>query len=97
MVGLLMILSGCGQPQAGQSPETLELLMKIQTAVMAKRLDLLDQSLQQGDRLVASQQLSPDARSVLQEVADLARADDWTAAQKRWLRFAKGQRPIPSH
>ncbi len=93
LVGSILLLAGCGQPQVGSDKECLELLMKMQTAVMAKRTDLADQVARQADELAETNRLPADARDVIRNVADLGKGGDWQSAQSRWLRFAKGQRP----
>jgi hypothetical protein len=93
LVGLIFLVPGCGQPQVGSDKESLELLMKMQTAVMAKRTDLVDQVAREADELAQTDRLPSDARDVIRTVADLGKGGDWDAAQSRWLRFAKGQRP----
>jgi hypothetical protein len=93
LVGSIFLAVGCGQPQVGGDKESLELLMKMQTAVMAKRADLVDQVAQDAEKLTENNRLPAEARDVIRTVADLGKKEDWDTAQSRWLRFAKGQRP----
>jgi hypothetical protein len=92
-VVLAVSLTGCGQPQLGNDPAGLRLAMKMQTAVMAKRSDLIDQVMREADALAEAQQLSVEVYAEIRSVVELTQSNDWPAAQNRWLRFAKGQRP----
>lgn len=89
-------ITGCGEAQIGNDRASLNLAIKMQTAVMAKRIDLLERVLQEAETLVQTNQLPENACQVMREVNQLARSNDWPAAQKRWLQFAKAQRALPA-
>lgn len=93
---LILLLTGCGQPQLGSSEENFPLVMRLNVAVMGKRADLLPAILDDAKRLNEEGKLPADAFHVIDEIIVLGRNGEWSTAQRKCLDFQKGQR-APSH
>lgn len=93
---LILLLTGCGQPQLGSSEENFPLVMRLNVAVMGKRADLLPAILDDAKRLNEEGKLPADAFHVIDEIIAMGRNGEWATAQRKCLDFQKGQR-APSH
>ncbi len=84
---------GCGRPpQVVDSEECFSAVEALWTAVTTKRIDLLEQSAIEIDRLHTDGQLSKEGHEALYEIIQSAQEGEWLPAAKSLKAFMLGQR-----
>jgi hypothetical protein len=69
--------------------------MRLNTAVMGKRADLLVGIRASADQLLAEGKLNQAAHVEISAVITAGSAGDWSSAQSQCLAIQKGQPPLP--
>lgn len=88
-------MTGCGQPKLEMSRENVALIMRLNTAVMSKRTDLLDNIADDAQQRFNAGELSQAAHDQIEAIIAAAREGEWERAQTTCLNFQKAQRPEP--
>jgi hypothetical protein len=87
---VLLLLSGCGQPQVGA--DNARLVESLRTAISTRRTDWLDDTAKTVATRHDSGQLADKPYQALQAIIDQARAGQWEDAETAVLKLAKAQR-----
>ena len=80
--GLLIILTGCGEPSVRELKNRRE-LEALLTAVSLRNKSELEKDIKRIDARHDSGELSDQGYNDLQEIVKKARAGDWSAAEKQ--------------
>jgi hypothetical protein len=93
LVGLFLLVSGCGGPPALESDEAFSTTDALYTAITSHRLELLDESETRLKQLKEDGKLSADAFEWLTEIIQQARAGDWQDSAEDLDSFIRHQPP----
>ena len=94
IAALLISGSGCGPPQVVADEECFSAVDALWTAVTSKRIDLVEQTATELNRLQAKGSLSNEGHAALTKVVDMARAAEWQPAAETLKGFMLGQRRV---
>ena len=84
--------AGCGQPKIELTEENVRLVMRLNTAVMSKRADLLEGVLSDARATFEAGGLTEAAYSRIESIGEEGRSGRWDRAQKACLKLQKAQR-----
>lgn len=84
--------AGCGQPKIKLTEENVRLVMRLNTAVMSKRVDLLEGVLSDARAKFEEGSLTEAAYSRIESIGADGRSGRWDRAQKACLKLQKAQR-----
>jgi hypothetical protein len=82
---------GCQRMPAASSAKTVQVLAALRTAISVKSLSRVQEVRQRIDELADLKELSDQELQVMQQIIDLALAEDWKAAEQLCHRFQKAQ------
>jgi len=93
LVGILLLVAGCGGPPELQSVEAFSATDALYTAITSHRTDLLDESATRLKALKDAGKLSTDAFESLTEIIKQAQLGDWQDAAEELDSFIRHQPP----
>ena len=93
LVGVLLLVTGCGGPAALQSAEAFSATDALYTAITSHRTDLLDESEIRLKRLKDAGKLSTDAFESLSKIIKQAQSGNWQDAAEVLDSFIRHQPP----
>ena len=94
LVGLPLLVSGCGGPPALETDEAFSTTDALYTAITSHRSGLLDESEAQLKKLKDNGKLSTDAFDSLAAIVKQARSGNWQDAAEELDSFIRNQ---PAH
>lgn len=91
LMTLCMGLYGCSSHPEATSPESMNLIKQVYTAVNSKNEQRLGDCELKLKSLIESQKVDQAEAKAFEEIIGLARQGDWERAQSRALQFAEAQ------
>jgi hypothetical protein len=88
-------MGGCGPPQA--SPENLQLIASLRTALSAQNSDWLEQNAKLLQERRAAGEVTDEEFETFQAIIQKAREGQWEEAEAQVTVFQKAQRPDREH
>jgi type IV pilus biogenesis protein CpaD/CtpE len=87
-----LLLAGCAK-KTPETPETLQMIAGVRTAVSAKNPEWLRQWKAKIEQAGEANQLTEETSTALQGVVELAESGDWDSANRKIIRLQRSRAP----